>query len=411
MPRSVRDSKLDSRTARLKLKKGKRHWRAISKGLALGYWRGKKSSSWLSRKLVEGKYHLGTLGKADDYEDADGHEVLDFYQAQERAREWSKTERGRGGPYSVREAVVDYLKDFEGKSEHETRRVCERYILPKLGDRLVNDLTTREIRRWRDGIKAAKPRARAREDEENFRPGDVDERARRATANRILTVLKAVLNHAWRESGKVPSNEAWSKVQPYQKVDGPRVRYLTDDECRRLVNACAEDIRPLVQAALFTGARYGEITRMKVGDYDSDAGTVYIEPSKGDPRHTYLTDEGRRFFDRVALKRGADERLFLRPDGEPWAGSQQVRRIREASQQAKVDPPATFHVLRHSYGSALARQGVALQVIAEGMGHANIEITRKHYAHLAPSHVAEAIRSGLPEYGFKEDNVSRLRNR
>ena len=56
MSRSVRDSKLDSRTARLKLKKGRRHWRAINKGLALGYWRGKKSSSWLSRTLVDGKY-------------------------------------------------------------------------------------------------------------------------------------------------------------------------------------------------------------------------------------------------------------------------------------------------------------------------------------------------------------------
>ena len=70
MPRSASDSKLDSRTSLLKPKKGKRYWRAISRGLALGYWRGKKSSSWLSRKLVEGKYHLGTLGKADDYEDA-----------------------------------------------------------------------------------------------------------------------------------------------------------------------------------------------------------------------------------------------------------------------------------------------------------------------------------------------------
>lgn len=37
MARTVRDSKLDSRTARLKLPAGRRHWRGITEKLALGY--------------------------------------------------------------------------------------------------------------------------------------------------------------------------------------------------------------------------------------------------------------------------------------------------------------------------------------------------------------------------------------
>lgn len=72
----------------------------------------------------------------------------------------------------------------------------------------------------------------------------------------MLSVLKAALNRAFEE-GKVPSDDAWRRVKPFRSVDAARVRYLTEDETRRLVNTCNPDSRPLVQAALFTGARYG----------------------------------------------------------------------------------------------------------------------------------------------------------
>ena len=59
-------------------------------------------------------------------------------------------------------------------------------------------------------------------------------RKRRATANRILTVLKAALNHAWK-SGHVSSDDAWRRVKPFRAVETARVRYLSDAECVRLV--------------------------------------------------------------------------------------------------------------------------------------------------------------------------------
>ena len=49
-----------------------------------------------------------------------------------------------------------------------------------------------------------------------------------------------------------------------------------------------------------------------------------------------------------------------------------------------------FHDLRHTYGSRLAMAGVPLLTIAELMGHANPNMT-KRYAHLCPSHLKQAV--------------------
>ena len=88
-------------------------------------------------------------------------------------------------------------------------------------------------------------------------------RARRATANRTLTVLKAALNHAFHE-GRIASDEAWRKVKPFREADAPVVHFLSEDECRRIVNATQGRFRNLVRGALVTGCRYGELVRMRI---------------------------------------------------------------------------------------------------------------------------------------------------
>jgi site-specific recombinase XerD len=72
-----------------------------------------------------------------------------------------------------------------------------------------------------------------------------------------------------------------------------------------------------------------------------------------------------------------------------------------------------FHILRHSYASLLTKAGVPLQVVASALGHADARMTEKHYAHLAPSHVAQLIRDNLPPLSGaaakKRRKVTRLR--
>ena len=155
----------------------------------------------------------------------------------------------------------------------------------------------------------------------NFRELDKSDheaiRRRRASANRTLTVLKAALNRAWRE-GKIPSDEAWRRVEPFEEVDAARVRYLTVAEAKRLLNACDPDFRRLAQAALVTGARYGELTALRASDFNPDSGTIHVRTSKsGKGRHIVLNDEGVALFKSLAAGKSGDAVLLSKADGSP----------------------------------------------------------------------------------------------
>lgn len=156
-------------------------------------------------------------------------------------------------------------------------------------------------------------------------------KARRATANRILTTLKVALNHAYHERKGV-SNEAWDKVKPFGEVDVAVVRYFELDERVRLINACEPPMRALIQGALATGCRYGELTRMKTNDFSStDVGSVMVKiTKKSKPRRVTLSDEGRDMFIALTAGKKGNAHIFRRTDGEPWKASQQTRPLKEA---------------------------------------------------------------------------------
>jgi integrase len=425
MARTVRDAKLDSRAARLRLRiRPEPYWRTVEKGMALGYRRRANGGTWLARRWTSGGYIEHKIATTDDLQDADGVAVLDFGQGQRAAREWWRAELRReeghdirSDPYTVRDAIADYLKEFEGrggKSVYHARRASETHILPALGGVLVSKLTARRIEEWHRGLAAKPALARSRPGRKpNHRKADKTTdgvRKRRATANRILTVLKAALNHAWK-AGHVASDDAWRRVKPFKAVDTARVRYLSEAECVRLVNACEPAFRNLVRGALLTGCRYSELTGMHVADFNADAGVVTVRESKaGKPRHVVLTDEGQHLFATLMAGKLGTDPVFVRADGGLWRRSHQLRRMEEVSERAKIKPAISFHVLRHSYGSTLAMKGVPMGVIAEQLGHADTRMTEKHYAHLAPSYVADTIRAHFPTLGIAgESNVAPMR--
>src|SRR5262245_10543153 len=90
MPRTVRETALATRTARLRLPvSAKPYWRALETGLHVGYRRRATGGSWIARlRLDDGHYREAGLALADDLQDANGEGVLDFSQAQGAARQW-----------------------------------------------------------------------------------------------------------------------------------------------------------------------------------------------------------------------------------------------------------------------------------------------------------------------------------
>jgi integrase len=188
-------------------------------------------------------------------------------------------------------------------------RFLQRFILIKAHARK---------RVWRTEATKALPRLRTREGEAQKHrqmSGDDALRARKASANRTWTVLRAALNRAFDE-GEVDSDLAWRKVKPFKGVDKARVRYLEVVDAQRLANTTDAEFRPMVQGALLTGGRYGQLAGLVVADFNGDAGTVRMTTRKGDGTekvyHVHLTVEGTRFFKQICIGRNDASSLIFR---------------------------------------------------------------------------------------------------
>ena len=410
MARSARDKNLETRSARFKLSASKRYWLAIGKGLALGYRRTKGGyGTWSARLMLSpDKYALRALGTADDQQEANGVDVLTFYQAQAKARGVNDDVKEAGGilikPTTVKEASERYLAWYREnrKGIAMAESAVRAHILPTLGEKKLAELTTKGIKEWLEKIAATPARLRTGKFAKklNHRPAAktaIDKRARKSTANRILTVLKAILNKAYAD-GYITGNTTWSKVKPFENVDEARIRFLTDAEAQRLVNACPSDLRALVRAALLTGARRGELAALIAADVNLKTAQIYIAESKSDkPRHIPLNPEGLEHFREAITGKIGDQLVFTRSDGAAWGHNYHVRALKLACDGAKVKPMVSFHELRHTYASHLAQAGVDLLTISKLLGHSDTRITAKHYAHLADKTLALAV-TKLPAF-------------
>ena len=75
----------------------------------------------------------------------------------------------------------------------------------------------------------------------------------------------------------------------------------------------------------------------------------------------------------------------------------------DACKRAKIAPPVSFHVLRHTWASLAVMAGAPLMVVARNLGHADTRMVERHYGHLAPSYIADAIRAAAPKFGIKPE--------
>jgi len=419
MARTVRDAALETRTARNRLKpNGQPYYRGLEPGLHLGYRKPRAGAGkWLARLNVEGRYSYHPFGTADDFGDPDGKIILSYKQAQDAAR---KVQVGRGIG-TAGDAVEAYIRSLEAEGRARAsmavlRCSADAHILPALGHVELAKLTSEQLQRWFNALARQPARVRTRSGEpqrHRARGDDADgSRARRASANRIRAMLFRALNLAY-EHGHVASDQAWRRVKSFKGVTKARLRYLSVAEAKRLINGASSEFRPLLQAALLTGARYGQLVQLVVSDLNVDAGTLRLRTRKGDGServyHVHLTDETQDFLQAACAGRHNNDLIFPRTDGEPWGKSQQQALIREASERAGIAPAVNFHVTRHTFASHAVMNGAPLLVVAQALGHTDTRMVEKHYGHLAPSYAADAIRKAAPRFGIKPGNIRPLR--
>jgi integrase len=216
--------------------------------------------------------------------------------------------------------------------------------------------------------------------------------AQKTMRNR-LTALNKCLSCAyeWRRIAGSPPKVKWPKC-PMPKTD-----YLTPEECDLLLSNSSGIIYEMILTALRTGMRQGELKGLQWQSIDWQSRTVAIRHSYCDVRRTLDTPKSNRER-HIPLDIDVLEMLHKRKQNagfvfldvhKPFNSPRLSKRLAKVCKRAGMRK-ITWHVLRHTFATNLARMSAPLNAVQTLLGHSSIATTMR-YAHVAPSTLRAAI--------------------
>ena len=209
-----------------------------------------------------------------------------------------------------------------------------------------------------------------------------------ASINRHKAAISGALTYALRK-GYIKTNPA--RIIPSLPENNERTRFLSEAERTRLF-ACSrasqwDKLYLIVLLAITTGARKGELTKLRWNDIDFDRRTAYVSTTKnGQPKVLPLTDS---VIKELELFNKNDSRLIFESKVKENVAYCFTKPWKKALEDADIKD-FRFHDLRHSCASYLAQSGASLLEIADVLGHKQISVT-KRYAHLCIEHKSSLI--------------------
>ena len=219
--------------------------------------------------------------------------------------------------------------------------------------------------------------------------------ARAHTINFEIGTLRTIFNMAIKWS-YMKGNPAKGVVK-LKVNDSKKPRFLTIDECKKLLDNSPLQLRDILYVFLNTGMRKAELENLEWSDIDFKRRKIKIQrkdfwhPKTGEReipmnQGTYDLLSG--------LKKGNDRGLksnFVFPHSDGSRIKEKLRRqLIRIAEKAKIEGLTKIHSLRHTYASHLVMKGVDLPTVQKLMGHSDIQTTMI-YAHLAPDHLADAV--------------------
>jgi len=220
--------------------------------------------------------------------------------------------------------------------------------------------------------------------------------ARANTINFEIAALKTIFNVAikWDYLKDNPTKG----VKKLKVTDSKPLKFLSIEECQRLLNACPPDLYPIYFAFLNTGMRKAELENLEWDDIDFKRRKIKIrrkefwQPKTGE-REIPINQQ---LFDLLQnLKSENDKSVhsnFVFPDR--ISGGKIKTKLREKlikiAKEAGIEGLTKLHTLRHTFASHLVMNGVDLPTVKKLMGHSDIQTTMI-YAHLAPDHLEGAV--------------------
>src|SRR5215472_8950004 len=383
MARRVRDTRLETRTARLKLPIAKRPiFVSIGRGLSLGYRRNKTAGTWTTRSSDGhgGKGPEMKIGVADDFEEADGKVLFDYWQAQDLARAIAKgdhrDDHNDGNPFTIARALDAYSADLKMR-EGDTANVMRvrRHLPDALAATRVDAVTARDLRAWRDSLgKVLAP----------------------ATVNRTANSLKAALNLAADHDDRITNRRAWEiGLAPLRGAEEARNVILSDAVVRTIISVAYEEnakldiqdlqdgrIDPRLMMPRSRKGREKKITRRPVPIPPSLAAKLRDSVSGQQLDAPLLS---------TPVKRRNPSSKSLR-----WGRSDHSKLFARAVRAAGLDPnKVTIYALRHSNIVRQLLAGVPVRVVAVNHDTSIVMIERTYSRYIGDHADALALKALL----------------
>lgn len=286
---------------------------------------------------------------------------------------------GGGKLHTFADLADEYEAAATGLRSIADRRRHVAFWRQEFGNDLLSDVTAQRIARARERLLTATDGA-ATKREKGKRTGP--------TVNRYLATLSACLGFAVKSLG-------WLEQNPVRRVakspENPgRVRFLDQDELKRLLDACrpSPDLYLAVVLSLTTAGRRSEIMGLRWPQIDFGRRVITLNQGttkNRDARALPLSGEAFTLLQaRSKVRSLHDDRVF-----PPTSEKAETRSLREgwerALKAAKIED-FRWHDLRHTAASYLAMSGVSLVEIAKILGHRTLAMVAR-YSHLDPSHV------------------------
>jgi integrase len=358
------------------------HWGPpVGKGRTLGFRKiSAQAGTWVARMRDEtGRKLYRALGTAL-VPAGSVTPTLDYEQARAAAETWFRDkDRGVGGDAeTVGEACRLYVADRRKQKGEATskdyQRAFERSIYGgggKSGKKHdanaiasvhLAKFRTRHLTTWRDGL--------------------VDVGMSKSTANRMRTRLVAALNYAVRERyvGADVAQE-WRSFQPFKGASKRRDLYLDVEQRRKLLKACAGNLRDLVEATMLTGARAGELVSARVKAFDKRSGSITLTGKTG-TRTVPLSPAAVELFERVAEGKLPMAWLLTRDGAQPWRHSDWDELVRDAAKAAQLPAGTCLYTLRHSWITHALTEGMSALQVAKLVG-TSLAMIDRNYGHLS----------------------------
>ncbi len=253
-------------------------------------------------------------------------------------------------------------------SVRNDRSMLDRYILPKLGDLKVIEVTHQHIQKLHNQMRDTPYQA-----------------------NRTLALMSKMFELSVRWGQRSDNPARGIEKFPEEKRD----RWLSDEELQRLLAALSEHPNHVaanaIRLQLLTGARIGEVLKSKWEDFDLDR-AVWTKPSHHtkQKRREHLPISSATCDLLAAMKAGASpESRWLFPGRSPDQPYKDLKKFWSSVTTSAGLQDYRIHDNRHTHASHLVSSGLSLPIVGRLLGHTN-PFTTQRYAHLADDPLRQA---------------------